>query len=54
MRVVQPGSGSRGLLIPPLNEEVAVTRFVYVPAHLSEAAQWEMVKVLGLGEVPEG
>ncbi len=31
-----------------------MTATVYVPAHLSEDAQWELVKALGLGEVPEG
>lgn len=31
-----------------------MTATVYVPAHLSEDLQWELVKALGLGEVPEG
>ncbi len=54
---------------PPKMEEIAVTRFayepflvlkrleratVYVPAHLSKDLQWELVKALGLGRVPEG
>ena len=40
-------------LYAPLSQ-TGLTITIYVPAHMSEAMQWEMVKVLGLGEVPEG